>query len=77
MWRIPVELRPMQMAENYQVATLIYSPEKSRDLDSYLRAVFSNTPANFKAQYANYPPVLQKFDVLRSILTGMKFKLPQ
>ena len=55
----------------------IYSPEKSRDLDSYLRAVFSNTPANFKAQYANYPPVLQKFDVLRNILTGMKFKLPQ
>lgn len=54
----------------------VYSPEKSRDLQSYLLAVFSSTPAVFNATYASYPAVLQKFGVIRSLLTDLKFKLP-
>jgi hypothetical protein len=54
-----------------------YSPEKSRDLESYLRAAFSNTTNDFNTTYAAYPAVLKKFDAIRKILTDLQFKLPQ
>ena len=54
----------------------IYAPEKSRDLESYLQAVFSNTTDAFNTQYANYPAVLKKFGVIKAMLTDLKFKLP-
>jgi hypothetical protein len=54
----------------------IYSPDKTRDIQSYLEAAFSNTTDAFNTQYANYPAVLKKFTVIRSMLTDLKFKLP-
>jgi|GEM_PF-1351433 len=54
----------------------IYSPDKTTDVTSYLQAVFSNTTDAFNAMYANYPAVLKKFAVIRSMLTDLKFKLP-
>jgi len=54
----------------------IYSPEKSRDIEAYLLAVFSNTPDEFNTMYASYPAVLKKFGVMRKMLTDLKFKLP-
>ena len=54
----------------------VYSPDKTRDIQSYLEAVFSNTPDAFNASYASYPAVLKKFAAIRSMLTDLKFKLP-
>ncbi|MDO6431966.1 hypothetical protein Q4E93_15270 [Flavitalea sp. BT771] len=54
----------------------VYTPDKTRDIQSYLEAVISNTPDAFNANYANYPAVLKKFAVIRSMLTDLKFKLP-
>lgn len=55
---------------------VVFSPSELPDVESYVNAVFSNTTSAFNAQYANYPAVLKKFDVMKSMLTGLKFKLP-
>jgi hypothetical protein len=54
----------------------IYSPEKTRDVESYLQAVFSSTTNDFNTRYANYPAVLRKFAAIRNMLTDLRFKLP-
>lgn len=58
------------------VNNVLWSPDELRDLESYVNAVFSNPTSAFNATYANSPAVLKKFHVIRSMLTGLKFKLP-
>lgn len=47
------------------------------DLARYLDVVLVLSPAEFKAQYQNYPLVMQKYTILVSILTNLGFVLPQ
>lgn len=48
---------------------------KNYDLDDYTSALFSMTEAEFKTQYADYPIVLKKYDILKGIIEdlGMVF----
>jgi len=54
----------------------VYTPDKFSDETAYLKAAFTNSTDAFNSSYAGYPAVLKKFSVMRSLLTGLKFKLP-
>ena len=49
-------------------------PSKSRDLENYLKAIFYDTEDNFKAMYAAYPVILEKYDILKEIIEELGFK---
>lgn len=48
---------------------------KNYDLEDYTNVLFSMTEAEFKTQYADYPIVLKKYDILKKIIEdlGMVF----
>lgn len=43
-------------------------PTKEKDLESFIKLIFDNSSAEVNAQYANYPIVLQKYNLLKSVL---------
>ena len=49
-------------------------PASSLDLSTYLQAIFYNTEENFKAMYAAYPVILEKYDALKGIIEELGFK---
>lgn len=44
---------------------------KNYDLDDYTAVLFSMSEAEFRTQYADYPIVLKKYDILKSIVEGL------
>ena len=49
-------------------------PDKNKDLESYMQAIFYQEEEEFKAKYANYPIILQKYDILKRIIEEQGFK---
>lgn len=49
-------------------------PSESTDLENYLEAIFYDTEDNFKATYATYPVVLEKYDTLKEIIVELGYK---
>lgn len=44
---------------------------KNYDLDDYTAVLFSMSESEFRSQYADYPIVLKKYDILKSIVEGL------
>ena len=49
-------------------------PTTATDLSTYLQAIFYDTKENFKAMYAAYPVILEKYDALKGIIEELGFK---
>ena len=49
-------------------------PTTTTDLSTYLQAIFYDTEENFKAMYAAYPVILEKYDALKGIIEELGFK---
>lgn len=46
---------------------------RESDMSAYASAVMQNTEETLKTRYADYPLVLQKFDIMRKTLTGLGY----
>jgi len=44
-------------------------PSREKDLESYVKLVFTSTDEEVNAQYAQYPVVMQKYRLLKTIFT--------
>lgn len=49
-------------------------PTTATDLSTYLQAIFYDTKEKFKAMYAAYPVILEKYDALKGIIEELGFK---
>lgn len=45
-----------------------YFPYENNDLSAYLRALFYDDEEEFKAQYADYPVIIQKYNILKEVV---------
>jgi hypothetical protein len=45
-----------------------YFPYESSDLTAFLKAVFYEDEDTFKTQYAEYPVILQKYDIMKEVV---------
>lgn len=52
-----------------------YLPYQSRDVKDYVSAVLTMTREEFAAQYGDYALMVEKYDMMRSIITDMGFNL--
>ena len=43
-------------------------PSRSSDFTSFLKAVFYQKEEDFKARYASYPLILQKYDIMKEVV---------
>ena len=48
-------------------------PSKEKDLESYIKLIFNNSPQEVNAQYANYPIVLQKYSRIKEVLNEIGY----
>lgn len=51
-----------------------YFRSKNNDRNDYITAVFDTPELEFKAAYVDYPVVLQKYDILKQIITDLGYK---
>ncbi|MBZ4189379.1 hypothetical protein [Niabella beijingensis] len=58
----------------YKIGEIVYTPSQKDDLTSYLEAAFYYTSTAFNTTYANYPAVLKKFQVVRTMLKELGFQ---
>ena len=49
-------------------------PSRNLDLGAYARQVAATTPEAFEKKYADYPLVLRKFEIMRSVLLALGYK---
>lgn len=50
-----------------------YFVYKDTDQTNYIDAIFNNDEQEFKQQYADYPIILQKYDLLKKVISNMGF----
>lgn len=57
------------------ITTLMLSfPTSDTDLNNYVQAILNDTEENFKATYAAYPAIIEKYDILKKIIVEQGFK---
>lgn len=57
------------------INTLMMSfPTSDTDLNNYVQAIIYDTEDNFKATYAAYPIILEKYDILKEVIEESGFK---
>lgn len=49
-------------------------PEKQEDVNAYVELVLSNTEEQVRAQYADYPLVLQKYNLMKRVFEDVGYK---
>lgn len=52
-----------------------YLPDETADIEDYIMAVISYSKNDFKAKYAQYSKVLEKFEIMRGIMETIGFDL--
>ena len=50
-----------------------YFPYESNDLESFVDAVFEMTEAEFRETYGSYPIIIQKYEIIREIISNMGY----
>ena len=50
-----------------------YFPSKSDDISSYVKLVVNNTENEVKSIYGNYPIVMSKYYIMKSILLNLGY----
>lgn len=53
----------------------VYAPTKAQDLDQWMTFVFEKTPAEIQEICAKYPPMKQKYDIIREAMLANGFDL--
>lgn len=58
----------------YTIYEFIITPTEQEDLHAFLLALFSNTTAEFTAQYGAYPVTMQKFHIVKKMAEDLGYK---
>lgn len=53
----------------------VYAPDKAMDLDQWMTFVFEKTPGEIQEICAKYPPMKQKYDIIREAMLANGFDL--
>lgn len=50
-----------------------FHPDKANDVKSYLLLIFNNTEAEIQAKFASYPIVLQKYEIIKKLVSDLGY----
>lgn len=63
------------LSQGDEGSTYYRNPDKDSDVDQYLTMILSKSDAQIQSEYGSYNLVINKYNILRKIITDLGFKL--